>query len=54
MHHFALLSLIYMIGFVALFDCRHLKGLNARFCKNGLMSHDDVNRLLSIMSACQE
>jgi len=53
-HHYALLALVYMIGFVALFDRMHLNGINTRFCKEGLMSQNEANQLLTILSACQE
>jgi hypothetical protein len=53
-HYSALLSLVFMISFVALFDSRHVDGCNARFCKNGLLSPEDVDRLRSILLACQE
>jgi hypothetical protein len=53
-HSCALFSIIFMISFVALFDRRHLDGLNARFCKDGLLSSGDIQRLQSILSACRE
>ncbi len=52
--YFALLSVVFMISFVALFDYTHLKGINRRFCKNGLMSQEEIQQLVSILSACQE
>jgi len=53
-HYHALLSIVYMMTFVALFEGLHLNRLNTRFCKEGLMSQDDAHRLMSILSACQE
>jgi hypothetical protein len=53
-HYCALFSLVFMIGFVALFDSAHLDGLNARFCKEGLLSDQDIDQLRSILSACQD
>ena len=53
-HYCALLSLVFMIGFVALFDTRHLTGLNTRFCKEGLMSQNEIEHLKSILFACQD
>jgi hypothetical protein len=53
-HYCALFSLVFMMTFVLLFDCKHVDGLNARFCKHGLLSPEDVDRLRSILSACQE
>ncbi len=52
-HYYALISLVFMIGFVALFDSKHLDGRNARFCKDGLLSQGDIDRLRSILAACQ-
>jgi hypothetical protein len=53
-HFYALLSLVFMMSFVALFDSMHVDGSNTRFCKYGLMSQVDAQRLLSILSACQD
>lgn len=53
-HHFALLSIVYMISFVALFDVGHLARINARFCKKGLMSGPELDQLQRILSACME
>jgi hypothetical protein len=55
MSHFcALLSMVFMMGFVALFDCMHVDKRNADFCKHGLLSQEDIQQLQSILSACQE
>lgn len=43
-----------MIGFVALFDCMHIDRSNARFCKDSLLSEEDIAHLLGILSACRE
>jgi len=53
-HYCALFSIVCMIGFVALFDCMHIDRQNDRFCKNGLLSPEDVDRLIGILAACQE
>ncbi|HUA60430.1 MAG TPA: hypothetical protein VML19_16835 [Verrucomicrobiae bacterium] len=53
-HYYALLSIIYMMGFVALFDRVHVDRFIGRFCKSGLMSREDVERIREIMLACQE
>jgi hypothetical protein len=53
-HYYALLSIVFMMSFVALFDCRHVDGQISRFCKHGLLSTEEVDLLRSIMSACQE
>jgi hypothetical protein len=43
-----------MMSFVLVFDrVRTAKG-HARFFKNGLLSGQDLDRLRSILSACQE
>ena len=54
MPHYALLSIVFMTSFVALFDCLHLDKRNGRFCKDGLMSQEDAHRLVSILWACQD
>ena len=52
---FALLSLIYMISFVILFDRVHHKHkLTNWLCGSNLMSNDDLARIQAIWSACQE
>lgn len=43
-----------MMGFVIIFDRVHREGTNRRFCKNTLLSMDELDQLRSIMSACQE
>jgi len=53
-HYYALLSIVFMMSFVALFDCLHLDTCNARFCKNGLLSGEDIDHLRKILSACME
>jgi hypothetical protein len=53
-HYFALLSIVYMMGFVLVFDNFHLRRCNARFWKTGLLSRAEVERLMKILSACQE
>ncbi len=53
-HSYALLSIVFMMSFVLLFDRVHLKNLNARFVRNCLLSTQDIGRLQRILSACQE
>jgi hypothetical protein len=53
-HYYALLSIVYMISFVLLFDRKRLARGNARFCRNCLLSAQDMGRLQSIMAACQD
>jgi hypothetical protein len=52
--YFALLSIVFMMGFVMVFDKVHFERCNARFCKTGVLSRQEVDRLLRILSACQE
>jgi hypothetical protein len=50
----ALLSIVYMIVVVLLFDRLHRSGLLTRFCKDRLLSSNEVDQLRQIMDACQE
>jgi hypothetical protein len=52
--YFALLSVVFMMGFVFVFDKAHLERCNARFWKTGMLSRQEVDRLLRILAACQE
>ena len=52
--YFALLSIVFMMGFVMVFDKVHLENCNVRFCKKGVLSRQEVDQLLRIMSACGE
>ena len=52
--YFSLLSIVFMMSFVLLFDRVHLAKNNARFLRNGLMSEQDIERMRSILSACHE
>ena len=52
--YYALLSIIFMINFVLLFDRAHFKAGNTRFCNKRLLDEHDVDRLRCIWSACQE
>jgi hypothetical protein len=53
-HHFALLSLTFMISTVLVFDRVHYAGFLRRFFRSNLLSMDEVERLRNIMAACQE
>ena len=53
-HYSALFSVIFMIGFVGVFDRMHADRLNARFCKDRLISSGDLDQLRKILLACQE
>lgn len=51
---FALLSIVFMMGFVIVFDRVHREGSNRKFCKNTLLSSMELDQLRSIMAACQD
>jgi hypothetical protein len=53
-HYYALLSVIFMIGFVGLFDCMHVDKWNTRFCKDRLLSREEIDQLRKVLLACQE
>jgi hypothetical protein len=51
----ALLSIVFMMSFVVVFDSVHWrKRLNRLFCSSNLLSHDELDRLAAIWSACQD
>jgi len=51
----ALLSIIYMISFVILFDKVHCrKRLHRLLCAMNLLSEHEVDQLRMIMAACQD
>ena len=52
--HFALLSIVFMISFVLLFDRVHFEKSNARFFKNCLLTAQEIGQLQNILSACQD
>jgi hypothetical protein len=52
-HYYALLSIVFMMSFVLLFDIGYLARGNARFVKNCLLSARDIAQLQSILSAFQ-
>lgn len=49
---FALWSMIFMIGFVLVFDRVHRSGCIARFCREGLLSPGEIEQLRKIALAC--
>ena len=51
---FALLSIVFMMAFVIVFDRVHREGTNRKFCKNTLMSSTELDQLRSILAACQD
>ena len=52
-HSFALLSIVFMISLVILFDRVHITGCYTRFYKNSLLNQQEINQLRGILSACQ-
>jgi hypothetical protein len=52
--YFALLSIVFMMAFVMVFDKAHFERRNARFWRTGLLSRQEVDQLVRILSACQE
>ncbi len=52
--YYALLSIVFMIGFVLRFDRMHFKTGITRFCNTGLLDEQDIGRIRRIWSACQE
>ncbi len=50
----ALLSLVFMMGFVVVFDRVHWRNKIGRFLTGGLLSQEELARLQAIWSACQE
>ena len=50
----ALLSIIFMISFVVLFDRVRDESRTGRFWKTGLLSSEELTRIATILSACQE
>jgi hypothetical protein len=51
----ALLSIVFMMSFVLLFDAVHWrKRITRVFCSSHLLGQDELNRLATIWSACQE
>ena len=53
--HYALLSIVYMMSFVLLFDRVHFKNKLVAWLNGGnLLSRDDLDQLQAIWAACQE
>jgi hypothetical protein len=54
-HYAALFSIVFMIGFVCVFDLRHQR---QRFCQllasTALMTPEELERIRMIWSACEE
>jgi hypothetical protein len=50
---YALLSMVFMIGFVMVFDRVHRAGYLNRFCSSNLLSGAEVEHLRKIAMACE-
>lgn len=53
-HYSALLSVVFMMSFVMLYDRVRDQGRTGRFWKTGLLSSQELARIAVILSACQE
>ena len=54
-YQYSLLSLVYMMSFVILFDRAHYKHqLGGWLCGANLMSREELERIQAIWSACQD
>jgi hypothetical protein len=53
-HYYALLSIVFMMGFVAIFDRMHVGNRIARFCHVGLMSQEEARKVVCILGACRD
>jgi len=51
---FALLSIVFMMGFVMVFDRMHWRRKSSWFWTNNLMTQDDLNQILRILDASQD
>jgi hypothetical protein len=51
---YALLSLVYMMSFVILFDRKHYKNKLGNWLSGAMMSRDELERIQAIWSACQD
>jgi len=52
---YGLLSLIYMISFVVVFDrLRYRRRLSEWLCGSNLLNGDELQRIMAIWTACQE
>ena len=54
-YQYALLSIVYMMSFVILFDRVHFKSKLGKWLRGGnLMSREETNQIQAIWAACQE
>lgn len=52
--YYALLSMVFLMCVVVLFDRVHRAGYITRFCKQGLLSGSELDQLRKIAMACDE
>ena len=50
---YALLSVVFMIGFVLVFDRMHYHGYIARFYRKMLLTAGEIDQLRRIVTACE-
>jgi len=53
-HYYSLLSVVFMICFVFMFDRMHQHRCDAKFCAFNLLGAQDVDRIRQILAACQD
>jgi hypothetical protein len=51
--HYALLSIVFMMAFVMVFDRVHHAGCITRFCSDSLLDADELDQLRKIVTACE-
>jgi hypothetical protein len=52
-HYSALLSIVFMMSFVMVFDQSHWRKIQKRLFRVDLLSPGEMDRVLLILSACQ-
>ena len=50
----SLLSVVFMMGFVLVFDRVHQERRDSKFCALNLLGSQDVSRILQILAACED
>jgi hypothetical protein len=51
--HYALLSVVFMMAFVMVFDRVHRAGCITRFCSDSLLNQNELEQLRKIVTACE-
>jgi hypothetical protein len=52
--YYSLLSVVFMMSFVVVFDRFRQDRSDSKFCASNLLGSHDVDRILQILSACSE